>query len=148
MHLDEAAVVDSEAQSRTSGGMIATASSSSQNVQFRLAAFLALLAVGLGAMGAHALEPRLLAFPKGMETWKTAALYHLVHAVALVFLAGRGRCVAWWLIFSGVVVFSGTLYVYCLTQLKILAMITPVGGVLMMVGWGILAFCRPATPAA
>lgn len=121
--------------------MIATTSSSSSNLQFRLGAILALLAIGLGAMGAHGFATMLEAVPKGMENWKTAALYHLVHAVALVFLAGRGYKAAWWLIFSGVVIFSGSLYAYCLSGVKVFGAITPIGGTLMMIGWGILAFC-------
>ena len=105
----------------------------------RLAAIIVLLAVALGAMGAHALEARLTATPKGPETWKTAALYHLVHAVALYFLAARNRPLAWWSIFSGILLFSGSLYIYALTQVKFLVFVTPVGGLLFMVGWLALA---------
>lgn len=105
----------------------------------RLAALMVLLAVGLGAMGAHALEARLAAFPKGLETWKTAALYHLVHAVALYFLAARNRPLAWWLMFAGIVLFSGSLYAYCLTQARFLVFLTPVGGLLFMLAWLVLA---------
>ncbi len=105
----------------------------------RLAALLIFIAVALGAMGAHALDARLTASPKGLEIWKTAALYHLVHAVSLYFLAARNRPVAWWSIFSGILLFSGSLYIYALTQLKFLVFITPVGGLLFMCGWLALA---------
>ena len=102
--------------------------------QERLAALLVLLSIALGAMGAHLLKAQLEATPTGLEVWKTAAQYHGLHAVALYFLAGRNR-VAWWCLLGGVVIFSGTLYVLALTGVKWLGAITPIGGVLMMVGW-------------
>jgi uncharacterized membrane protein YgdD (TMEM256/DUF423 family) len=105
----------------------------------RLAALLVFLAVALGAMGAHALEARLAGTPKGLDIWKTAALYHLVHAVALYFLAARHGPHAWWLLFSGILLFSGSLYIYALTQVKFLVFVTPIGGLLFMLGWLTLA---------
>jgi uncharacterized membrane protein YgdD (TMEM256/DUF423 family) len=107
----------------------------------RLAAFVCLLAVTLGAMGAHALKDKLGATPTGLENWKTAALYHLVHGVVLYFLASKGRPIAWWLIFAGILGFSGSLYAYSLTQIKTLAMITPFGGGLLIAGWAVLVGC-------
>ena len=109
----------------------------------RLAALLVFLAVALGAMGAHALEARLAVTPKGLETWKTAALYHFVNAVALYFLAARNRPFAWWSIFSGILLFSGSLYIYALTQVKFLVFVTPIGGLLFMLGWLALALGKP-----
>ena len=115
----------------------------------RLAALLVFLAVALGAMGAHALEARLAATPKGLDIWRTAAFYHLVHAVALYFLAARNRPFAWWSMFSGILLFSGSLYIYALTQVKFLVFVTPVGGLLFMLGWLALAMAksRPTEPA-
>jgi uncharacterized membrane protein YgdD (TMEM256/DUF423 family) len=106
----------------------------SENFRERIAAVLVFLAIALGAMGAHLLKAPLEANPKGMDLWKTAAQYHGLQAVALYFLAGRNRC-AWWCIFGGVVIFSGTLYALALTSVKWLGAITPIGGVLMMAGW-------------
>ena len=106
----------------------------------------AALAIGLGAMGAHALEPQLVADGK-LEVWKTAALYHLVHSVALYFLAvmeGRepnrpGR-VAMWLWFVGILLFSGSLYGLSLTSWSVLGPITPIGGLSFIAGWLALLF--------
>lgn len=93
-------------------------------------------AVALGAFGAHALGPRLEAMQR-LETWKTATLYHLVHAVALlaVAVAGRGLRVAAWCWVAGTILFSGSLYLLALTGLGYLGAITPCGGVLLLAGW-------------
>lgn len=112
----------------------------------RISALIALLAVALGAMGAHALKDTLAATTNGVENWKTAAHYHLVHAVAMYFLATHARPAAWWCWFAGIIGFSGSLYLYCITHAKFLVMITPIGGVLLMVGWAVLAFGK--SPAA
>lgn len=112
----------------------------------RLAAIMALLAVALGAVGAHALKDHLAAVTNGLETWKTAALYHLVHAVVLYFLAMRHRCLAWWTMFAGILLFSGSLYAYSLCQLKFLVYLTPLGGLLLMLAWALLALGRGARP--
>jgi uncharacterized membrane protein YgdD (TMEM256/DUF423 family) len=114
--------------------------SSAASVHERLAAVLVFLSIALGAMGAHAFKVQLESTPKGMELWKTAAQYHGLHAVALYFLAGKSSRSSWWCLFCGVVIFSGTLYVLAITNLKWLGAITPVGGVLMMVGWLLMAF--------
>ncbi len=114
----------------------------------KIGATLAALAIGLGALGAHKLEPRLVA--DGMlDVWKTAALYHLVHAVALYFLSAlKGRTpdrstqVALWLWFAGILLFSGSLYGLALTQWKVLGPITPIGGVCLIAGWIVLLFSK------
>ena len=90
-------------------------------------------------MGAHMFKVQLEATPKGTDLWKTAAQYHGLQAVALYFLASKARGCAWWCICSGMLIFSGTLYVLALTNIKWLGAITPIGGVMMMVGWLILA---------
>ncbi|MBP7948640.1 MAG: DUF423 domain-containing protein [Verrucomicrobiales bacterium] len=113
----------------------------------RMAAVLALLAVALGAMGAHALKETLEATPKALDNWRTAAQYHLVHAVALYFLALRPVKCAWWLLFAGTVLFSGSLYLWCLTQVKFLVHLTPVGGLALIAGWLVLACKLPRTSA-
>lgn len=107
----------------------------------RAAAIAGFLAVALGAMGAHALEPRLLAYPKGIEHWKTAALYHLVHAAMLWACAGEPAFRRAWIFFlAGIVLFSGSLYVLCLTQAKWLGAVTPFGGFSLLIGWFLLAW--------
>lgn len=110
-------------------------------LHFRIAAFLCFLAVGLGAFGAHGLKASLEA--NGMlEAWKTAVLYHLAHAVALLVLAlhGANNRGAWWLLCAGILLFSGSLYLLALTNLRWLGPITPVGGLCFLAGWAWLIF--------
>jgi uncharacterized membrane protein YgdD (TMEM256/DUF423 family) len=106
---------------------------------FRLAAGLGLVGVALGAFGAHGLEAVLEANDR-VDVWKTASTYQLVHAVALLALAAGGRADRWltalWV--GGVVVFSGSLYLLAITNVGWLGAITPIGGVALIVGWGLL----------
>lgn len=109
----------------------------------RIAAALGFLAVPLGALGAHGLNPTLTA--NGMvEVWKTAVFYHLIHAVMLFVLAQRQplRRGPWMCFFGGILVFSGSLYALALSNVKWLGATTPIGGVLFLVGWACLAICR------
>ena len=103
---------------------------------FRIAAALCLLAVGLGAFGAHALKATLQS--SGMlDVWNKAVLYHFLHALALVVLAlhGAGNRVAYFLIAGGIVFFSGSLYALALTNARWLGGITPLGGLCFLAGW-------------
>ena len=102
----------------------------------RLSALLGFLGVALGAAGAHGLQP-LLSRTGHADEWKTAVLYHLVHAVALLVLASREVVpkIAWWSICSGVVLFSGSLYIYAATGIVWLAHVTPFGGLCLLAGW-------------
>ena len=107
----------------------------------RLAAAVGASAVLAGAFGAHALKTRLA--PDLLAVWNTGAHYHLVHAVALLALALRSdaRChVPFGLMLAGVVLFSGSLYALSLSGLRPLGAITPVGGGLLVVGWGWLGW--------
>jgi uncharacterized membrane protein YgdD (TMEM256/DUF423 family) len=112
-----------------------------------LAALLGCAAVGLGAFGAHGLSARLGALPDGaqrLDWWKTAALYHLLHVLALALSAGllgetrfgKVACVAF---VAGIVLFSGSLYTMTLTGIRVLGAVTPLGGLALMVGWLALA---------
>jgi uncharacterized membrane protein YgdD (TMEM256/DUF423 family) len=101
-----------------------------------------LLAVGLGAFGAHGLKK--VATAEALGWWQTAAHYHLVHAVALVLVgvlaaerAGAGR--AGWAFLAGTVLFSGSLYAMALGAPRGLGAITPIGGLAFMLGWLLLA---------
>ncbi len=108
------------------------------------------LGVALGAFGAHAWRPVLAQRPEGMETWRTAVLYHLVHAVVLVWLAeqgGRGNRVAWGFFLAGAVGFSGSLYLLSGLGWRALGPVTPLGGVALLAGWGLLAW-RSVGPKA
>lgn len=109
------------------------------------AALCGFLGVVLGAFGAHALGPFLVAAGR-TGTWETAVLYHLVHAVAALWAAGRFPVVCGlWL--AGVVVFSGSLYVLCLSGLGIWGAVTPIGGLLFLAGWVGLAVAVWRDPA-
>lgn len=107
---------------------------------FRISAALCFLAVALGAFGAHFLKPTLLANGT-LDAWQTAALYHLVHAVALAALTWRGaeNHGALFCLLAGVVIFSGSLYLLALTNLRWLGAITPIGGLCFLIGWAWLA---------
>ncbi|MDQ3624245.1 MAG: DUF423 domain-containing protein [Verrucomicrobiota bacterium] len=106
----------------------------------RISAIVGFLAVALGAFGAHALELT-LSQNGTLETWKTASLYHLVHAAVLLFIAAREPFAAWaWRLFAaGILIFSGSLYVLAVTNIKWLGAITPIGGVCLLAGWLALA---------
>ncbi|MBF0191042.1 MAG: DUF423 domain-containing protein [Magnetococcales bacterium] len=108
------------------------------------------LAVMLGAFGKHALKS-MLSEPM-METWRTAAYYHLTHALALVLVAviveRSSRpdrvAVAGWLLLTGMLLFSGSLYLLALTGFRPLGIVTPLGGGCFLFGWFWLA--RSAMP--
>lgn len=121
-----------------------------------IAGALGFLGVGLGAFGAHGLERKLAALPdfaKRMAWWHTATQYHLVHALALAivaWLASRGAggaaTVAGWAFVGGVALFSGSLYAMTLTGVRALGAVTPIGGVLFLVGWGAIVFAALRLP--
>ncbi len=98
------------------------------------------LGVGLGAFGAHGLKDILTEHGR-VATWETAVFYHLVHGLA-VWLLGHvapGRRAVGFCFVIGVLIFSGSLYLLCVTNIGWLGAITPIGGVFFLVGWGILA---------
>jgi uncharacterized membrane protein YgdD (TMEM256/DUF423 family) len=107
----------------------------------RLAALTGFLAVALGAFGAHGLHD-LLEKNARLATWDTAVLYHLFHAAVLVAItrAERPPRLAAVLFLVGLLVFSGTLYVLALTNLRWLGAITPLGGLALLAGWLALAW--------
>jgi uncharacterized membrane protein YgdD (TMEM256/DUF423 family) len=111
---------------------------------FRLAAILCFLAVALGAFGAHALKGTLDAH--GLtDVWNKAVLYHFLHAIALLVLAslpGVNRAASW-LLLAGIVIFSGSLYLLALTNVRWLGAITPIGGLCFLAGWLTLAIFPP-----
>ena len=101
-----------------------------------LAAILGFTGVALGAFGAHGLKD-VLAANGTAAIWQTAVLYQLVHAVASLWAAERRPVVArLWA--AGTVLFSGSLYALALTNIRWLGAITPVGGVLFLIGWALL----------
>ena len=111
---------------------------------FRLSSILGALAVILGAMGAHGKVAETLAATGQLDHWKTASQYHLAHAAVLLFVAflareSKGLRFAWGSLTAGVIIFSGSLYLLAYTNTKWLGAITPIGGLLMIIGWATLA---------
>jgi uncharacterized membrane protein YgdD (TMEM256/DUF423 family) len=105
------------------------------------------LAVGLGAFGAHGLKNRLDAYSMGV--YEKAVLYHFLHAlgILLVALLGRtgaisagGQARAAWLLFVGILLFSGSLYVLAVSGIRALGAITPLGGLAFIASWLVLAY--------
>ena len=103
------------------------------------------LAVALGAFGAHGLKTRLS--PEMLAVYQTAVQYHTTHALALLavgivtywlpdspYLKGAG-----WLFLSGIILFSGSLYVLSITGDRWLGTIAPAGGSCFLIGWALLA---------
>jgi uncharacterized membrane protein YgdD (TMEM256/DUF423 family) len=107
-----------------------------------LAGALGFSAVAFGAFGAHGLRARLS--PAMLDVYRTGALYHLIHAVAAlaVALAGerlrRGRLILT-LFTAGIVVFAGSLYALAITGVNALGAVTPVGGLLLLAAWALVA---------
>lgn len=94
-----------------------------------LGALSAALAIGAGAFGAHGASS-----PQAAEYLRLGGMYQLIHAVAVVVLAGQAKGPAW-LLLVGAAVFSGTLYLMAIGMPKWLGAITPIGGTLLIVGW-------------
>ncbi|PYJ64634.1 MAG: DUF423 domain-containing protein [Verrucomicrobia bacterium] len=112
----------------------------------RIAAVLCFLAVALGAFGAHGLRATLET--RGMlDVWNKAVLYHFIHAIALLVLAlfGSINRGAWWLLFAGIFLFSGSLYLIALIPQARdwLGPVTPVGGLCFLAGWAWLIIAPP-----
>ncbi|MFF2287477.1 DUF423 domain-containing protein [Peribacillus butanolivorans] len=98
------------------------------------------IAVALGAFGAHGLEGKIP--DKYLATWQTAVDYQMFHAAGLLvlgLLAGKisSPLINWsgWLMLIGIILFSGSLFVLSVTQIKVLGAITPLGGVSFLVAW-------------
>lgn len=108
-------------------------------------ALAAMLAVVLGAFGAHALRARLA--PDLLAIYNTAVQYHFWHALGLLVIGivaihlPSSIALKWagWLMFAGIVIFSGSLYVLALTGARWLGAVTPFGGVAFILGWLLLA---------
>lgn len=115
-----------------------------KSTALRLASVLGLLAVALGAFGAHGLKD-LLQTNQAISVWEKAVFYQFVHSVMLFVLAFRFPSARgpWWSFFAGILLFSGSLYLLALTQLKWLGAITPLGGVSFLAGWAWLSLKPP-----
>lgn len=106
-------------------------------------ALLGMLAVLLGAFGAHGLEKMVDA--KMLQRFNTGVEYQFYHALSLLFVglfmrhhASRWLGYAAYAFLMGVLLFSGGLYSYVLTANPSFAMITPIGGITLIIGWLLL----------
>ncbi len=116
-----------------------------------IAACSGFLAVALGAFGAHALKTRLPA--DLLAVWQTAVQNQFWHTLALFGvgillsqnllpqgLQSRWLTLSGWLFAAGIVIFSGSLYLLCMTGTRWLGAITPIGGSLWLLAWASLCW--------
>jgi uncharacterized membrane protein YgdD (TMEM256/DUF423 family) len=108
-----------------------------------LAALNMIIGVGAGAFGAHGLK-RILS-TEALAVWQIGVLYQLVHALGLFVIVLLGPrmgspllSAAGAVMFAGIVMFSGSLYLISLTGIRWIGPITPVGGVAFLVAWAMV----------
>jgi len=117
------------------------------NSRIRIAALLGLVAVVLGALGSHALKARLA--PEALESFEVGVRYQMLHALlllaveALPILIERYKRIIARLVVSGVLTFSGSIYLLSTRaisglDLSFLGPVTPLGGLLLIAAWGVL----------
>ncbi|WP_299495547.1 DUF423 domain-containing protein [uncultured Shewanella sp.] len=109
-----------------------------------LAGLSGFLAVSLGAFGAHSLKD--MASPEMIRIFNLGVEYQFYHTFALIAVAFAGhwlpsRILNWagYLFILGIVLFSGSLYIYALTQTAWLGAVTPLGGLSFLLGWLFIA---------
>lgn len=101
------------------------------------------IGVAFGAFGAHGLRSRLS--PEMLAVFETGVRYQMYHAFAVLIVAlGAARFDGWliraagWSFTAGIVLFSGSLYALALSGVTVLGAITPIGGVMLLIGWALL----------
>jgi uncharacterized membrane protein YgdD (TMEM256/DUF423 family) len=105
----------------------------------------AMLAVVLGAFGAHGLRTRIA--PEMMAVYKTGVEYHFYHALGMLLVGltavhlpeSRHLAMAGWTMLAGIVLFSGSLYLLALTGSSWLGLLTPLGGLAFIASWCLFA---------
>jgi len=110
-----------------------------------LGAINAFLSVALGAFGAHALRGRIT--PDMLDIYHTGVQYQIFHALGLILIGilaihfPNSGLLRWsgWLMFFGIVIFSGSLYILAITGITWLGAITPIGGTAFLFSWLLLA---------
>ena len=109
-----------------------------------LAALNGLLVVIIGAFTAHALKPMMAG--ELIDTFETGVLYHMLHTIALLgisilslhFPSERLLKLSAYSFLLGIILFSGSLYFLALTEIRGIGIITPIGGLFFLSGWGML----------
>lgn len=105
----------------------------------------AMLAVLLGAFGAHSLKTRLT--DEMLAVYQTGVQYHFYHSLGLIIIGivafhlPASALLKWsaWIMLAGILLFSGSLYLLAITNIRWLGMITPLGGTAFIVAWLLLA---------
>lgn len=117
-----------------------------QKLFLTLGAFLGALSVMIGAFGAHALKNLLTANGR-IDVFETAVKYQFYHSFALLIIGmmmmkfqHKFFDYAGISFISGVIIFSGSLYILCITNVKWWGAVTPIGGLCMIAGWLFMAF--------
>ena len=111
------------------------------------ATILGMIAIILGAFGAHALK-KFLAVEQ-LATFETGVRYQMYHALFLLFiglfdvLTETVKKTIYYLVLSGVILFSGSIYLLATNDLttfdfKRIGFVTPIGGLLLIMAWGVL----------
>ncbi len=113
-------------------------------VFFAVGSVLAGLGVIAGAFGTHALEGSLS--QDSLESFRVAVRYQLLHAIALLLVAWAGTewpgslsWIAGGLFITGILLFSGSIYILVLSEQTWVGPITPIGGLALIAGWFLLA---------
>ena len=116
-----------------------------------LAAFFGFTGVALGAFAAHGLKTQLSA--DYLAVFQTGVHYQMLHALALLALAALWERLAQRLLLAagicfcvGILLFSGSLYALTLSGIGALGVITPVGGLMFLVGWACLGLAAWRLP--
>ncbi|MEM7793688.1 MAG: DUF423 domain-containing protein [Cyanobacteria bacterium P01_C01_bin.118] len=110
-----------------------------------IASILGGLSVAGGAFGAHALKQQLT--DKALDTFELGTRYQMYHSLVLLVVGllwlqlpnNDWFGYASWAFIIGILIFSGSLYGLSLSGVKILGAITPLGGLALIIGWGLLA---------
>ncbi len=112
-----------------------------QKIFLIIAGVLGMLAVGIGAFGAHALKKVLESTGK-TEVFETGVKYHFWHVLALLAVAllmekftHSFMLYSAWSFIAGILIFSGSLYILSITGITKLGAITPFGGLAFILGW-------------
>lgn len=104
-----------------------------------VSAIMGFTGVALGAFGAHGLKS--VIDPDMLKIFETGIQYQLIHSVVMlaVALSGDTKYLSSEKFFlTGIILFSFSLYIYSVTTIKVFAMITPVGGIFLLIGWIVL----------
>ena len=111
------------------------------------ASIVGVLGIGLGAFAAHGLKP--LVSESAMQTFETGVRYQMYHAFLLLFvghtsaLTAKTKRLLLWLVASGVLLFSGSIYGLATNALSVfdfksIALLTPIGGMLLIIAWTVM----------